>query len=98
MKMFNPPHPGEVIKELCIKPLGLTVTEAAQKLGVARNTLSRVLNGQAGISPEMAVKLSIVFCPSAESWLRQQMEFDLWQAEQKRGEFELNLVPFKKAA
>ena len=82
--MHNPPHPGEVIKELCIEPLGLSVTEAAKGLGVARKTLSALLNGRAGISPEMAIRISKAFGGSAESWLIQQTQYDLWQAEKKR--------------
>ncbi len=86
MLMHNPPHPGEVLKELCIEPLGLTVTEAAKGLGVSRKTLSTILNGKSGISPEMAVRLSIAFNTSSESWLNQQSQYDLWQAEQHRKE------------
>lgn len=86
MLMHNPPHPGEIIKELCLEPLGVTVTDAAKALGVSRKTLSTVINGRAGISPEMAIRLSIAFDTSAESWLNQQMQFDLWQAEQHRSE------------
>jgi addiction module HigA family antidote len=84
MKMHNPPHPGEVLKALCLEPLGLTVTDAARGLGVSRKTLSSVLNGRAGISPEMAVRLSIAFDTSAESWLNQQVQYDLWHAEKDR--------------
>ena len=84
MKMYNPPHPGEILRELCLEPLGLSVTEAAQALGVSRKTLSSILNGRAGISPEMAVRLSIAFNTTAESWLRQQLQYDLAQAEAKR--------------
>jgi len=84
MKMHNPPHPGEVLKEFCLDPLNLTVTEAARSLGVSRKTLSSILNGRAGISPEMAVRLSIAFSTSAESWLNQQLQYDLWQAEKSR--------------
>lgn len=86
MMMHNPPHPGEIIKELCLEPLGVTVTDAAKALGVSRKTLSTVVNGRAGISPEMAIRLSIAFDTSAESWLNQQTQFDLWQAEQHRSE------------
>jgi addiction module HigA family antidote len=82
--MHNPPHPGEVLRELCLTPLNLTVTEAAQALGVSRKTLSNILNGRAGISAEMAVRLSLAFDTSAESWLNQQMQYDLWLAEQDR--------------
>ena len=84
MLMHNPPHPGEIIRELCLEPLGISVTEAAAGLGVSRKTLSSILNGRAGISPEMAIRLSIAFDTSAESWLAQQTQYDLWQAEQKR--------------
>ncbi len=71
MKMHNPPHPGEVLRQLCLEPLNLTVTDAARSLGVSRKALSSILNGRAGISPEMAVRLSIAFNTSAESWLNQ---------------------------
>jgi addiction module HigA family antidote len=82
--MHNPPHPGEILKELCLEPLGVSVTEAAKALGVSRKTLSSIINGKAGISPEMAVRLSIAFNTSSESWLNQQTQYDLWQAEQHR--------------
>ena len=84
MLMHSPPHPGEVLRELCLEPLGVSVTEAASALGVSRKTLSSILNGRAGVSPEMAVRLSIAFSTSAESWLTHQLQFDLWQAEQRR--------------
>ena len=84
MGMHNPPHPGEVIRSLCLEPLGLTVTEAAAALGVSRKTLSALLNGRAGVSPEMAVRLSIAFGTSAEMWMNQQLRFDLWHAERQR--------------
>ena len=89
MKMYNPPHPGEVLKELCIEPLNLTVTEAAEALGVSRKTLSAILNARAGISPEMAIRLGKAFDASPESWLNQQMQYDLWQAEQTVGNIEV---------
>ena len=82
--MHNPPHPGEIIRELCLEPLGLSVTEAAESLGVSRKTLSSILNGRAGVSPEMAIRLSIAFDTSPESWLYQQSQYDLWQVEQNR--------------
>ena len=86
MKMHNPPHPGEGLRELCLEPLELTVTEAAESLGVSRKTLSAILNGRAGISPEMAIRLGKAFDTSAESWLNQQMQYDLWIAEQNVGD------------
>ena len=84
MLMHNPPHPGEVLRGLCLEPLNLSVTDAATALGVSRKTLSAILNGRAGISPEMAVRLSIAFRTSAESWLNQQVQYDLWRAEKRR--------------
>jgi len=83
MPMKNPPHPGEVIRELCIDPLGLSVTDAAKGLGVSRKALSELLNGHSGISSEMAIRLSKAFGGSAESWLTQQMQYDLAQTERK---------------
>ena len=77
MTMKNPPHPGGVVLRQCIEPLGLTITEAAEALGVTRNTVSELVNGKRGISPEMAVRLSKVFGGSAESWLVQQAQYDL---------------------
>ena len=84
MLMHNPPHPGEVLRQLCLEPLGVSVTDAAKGLGVSRKTLSAILNGRAGISPEMAVRLSLAFGTSSESWLNQQIQYDLWQAEKGR--------------
>src|SRR5260221_6243509 len=84
IQMHNPPHPGEILRSLCLEPLKLSVTDAAKALGVSRKTLSAVLNGRAGISPEMAVRLSIAFDTSSESWLNQQVQYDLWQAEKNR--------------
>lgn len=82
MRMHNPPHPGEIIREFCIEPLNLSVTEAANALGVTRKTLSALLNGRSGISPEMALRLSKVFGRTPEGWLRLQLQFDLWKTEQ----------------
>ncbi len=90
MLMHNPPHPGVIIKELCIEPLGLSITETAKALGVSRKTLSSIVNEKAGISPEMAVRLSIAFNTSSESWINQQAQYDLWQAEQHRNELKVS--------
>ena len=84
MQMYNPPHPGEVIRELCIEPLGLSVTAAAAGLGVSRKTLSAILNGRAGISAEMALRLSMAFDTSPESWLAQQSQYDLWVTKKSK--------------
>ena len=80
MAMEDPPHPGCSIRENCLDPLGLNVTEAARVLGVARHTLSRVLNGHAAISPEMAIRLEKAGWSNAEFWLRRQTTYDLVQA------------------
>jgi len=86
-RMFNPPHPGETIREDILPALGLTVTEAARQLGVTRTALSRVLNGHAGISTDMARRLEAWLGAErggrADLWLGMQMDYDLWQAEQK---------------
>jgi addiction module HigA family antidote len=82
--MHNPPHPGEIIKSLCLEPLGLTVTAAAKGLGVTRKTLTAILDERAGVSAEMAVRLSIAFNTSAEIWLKAQLKHDLWHAEALR--------------
>jgi addiction module HigA family antidote len=95
MGMHNPPHPGEIIKELCIEPLGLTVTDAAKSLGVARKTFSALLNSRSGISPEMALRLSKVFGRSPEGWLKLQLQYDLWQTKQR---VDLNNLKRAKAA
>ena len=89
MKMHNPPHPGEVLKALCLEPLGLSVTRAAEALGVSRKTLSAILNGRAGISPEMALRLSKAFGTTPESWLNQQMHYDLWLTRKSIGKLEV---------
>ena len=90
MPMKDPPHPGEVIRELCLEPLSLSVTKAAQVLDVSRKTLSELLNGHAGVSPEMAVRLSKAFGGSAESWLTQQMQYDLAQAIRKADQIKVS--------
>lgn len=82
MPMKNPPHPGGSIKDACLEPLGLNVTEGARVLGVTRNTLSRVINGQNGISPDMAIRLEKAGWSNADHWLRLQTAYDLAQARQ----------------
>lgn len=81
--MHNPPHPGEVLKELYLEPLDITITEAAQGLQVARKTLSILVNGHAGISPEMALKLAKAFNTTPESWLNLQQQYNLWESEKE---------------
>lgn len=82
MPIKNPPHPGRVVRQDCVKPLGLTITEAAKALGVTRQALSNLVNGKSGVSPEMAVRLSKVFGASPEMWLRLQANYDLAQLYQ----------------
>jgi antitoxin HigA-1 len=84
MRMHNPPHPGEILSELWLDPLDLSVTHAAEALDVSRKTLSEIVNGRAAISPEMAMRLEIAFGKSAESWLAHQAAFDLWAVDQRR--------------
>jgi addiction module HigA family antidote len=84
MRMYDPPHPGEILSGLWLQPLELTVTAAAAKLKVSRKTLSEIVNGKASISPEMALRLELAFGKSAESWLAHQAAHDLWQLEARR--------------
>ncbi len=89
MPMKKPPHPGHSVKDACLEPLGLTITEGAAILGVARHTLSRVINGQAGVSPDMAIRLEKAFGGSADTWLRMQAAYDLAQARQHENEIDV---------
>ena len=82
--MYNPPHPGEVLRLLCLEPLGLSVTKAAKALDVSRSALSSLLHGRTSITPEMALRLSIAFDTTPESWMNQQVQYDLWKARQRR--------------
>src|SRR2546430_10679233 len=84
MPMHNPPHPGLTVRHDCLEPLGLTVTEGAKVLGVTRQALNNLVNGKAGISPVMAIRLSKAFGATPETWLRLQMSSDLAQARQKK--------------
>lgn len=92
MRMHNPPHPAETLREDVLPELGLSVTQAAQQLGVSRGALSRLLNGKSAISPEMAIRLHRWLgknSPSPESWLHQQANYDLWQTQQKQTDIEV---------
>ena len=95
MRMYNPPPPGDIIREFCIEALDLSVTDAAKSLGVTSKTFSSLLNGRSGISPEMALRLSKVFGRSPEGWLKLQLQYDLWKAQQKT---DLNSLKRIKAA
>lgn len=97
MSMYKPAHPGEILKDLMINPLGLTVTEAARHLGVSRKTLSKVLNARGTVTPEMAVRLEMTFGkPSADHWLRLQNAHDLWQT--RRNVTDIQVTPVEVPA
>ena len=86
MNMFNPPHPGRLVRQECLEPLGLSVTEGAKALGVTRQALNNLVNGKAGISAEMAVRLAAAFGGGPEVWLRMQANYDLAQVKQREAE------------
>ena len=89
MAMYNPAHPGELIRDEILLPLGLSVTETAKRLGVSRKTLSKVLNCRGAVTPEMAVRMEMLFGQSAELWVKMQVAYDLFQARQKAKEFHI---------
>ncbi len=93
MPMKNPVHPGRLIKNACLEPLSLSITSAATHLGVSRNSLSRVVHGHAGVSPEMAIRLEKAGWSTADAWLRMQAAFDLAQA--RKGEDKINVNPYE---
>lgn len=95
MLMHNPPHPGLIVKRMLIEDAGLSVTAAAQALRVGRVTLSKILNQKSGISPEMAVRLSLALNTSSEMWINMQSMYDLWQAEKKRKQLRVNIKKIK---
>ena len=97
-RMHNPPHPGEVLRDGVFTDTGITVTEFAQRIGVTRVALSRVLNGRAGISADMAVRITAALGGSAESWLHMQANYDLWQAEKSLKRAVAKIAPLKVAA
>lgn len=96
--IHNPKHPGCLVKSLCIEPLKLSVTDAAKALKVSRPALSKLLNGHTGISPEMAVRLSIVFKTSDEIWINLQAHYDLWKAQQYKNKLHLKPLDTQCAA
>jgi len=91
MKMYDPPHPGEIIKGLWLDPMDVSITEAAQAMGVSRKTLSKIVNGRGRVTPEIALRLSVALGSSAESWLGHQAVYDLWEVEQHKDD--LRAVP-----
>ena len=97
-RMHNPPHPGEVLRDGVFADSGITVTDFADRLGVTRVTLSRVINGRSGISADMALRLAAALGGSAESWLSMQATYDLWQAEKALKREVAKIEPLKLAA
>jgi addiction module HigA family antidote len=93
MEMFNPPHPGEIMREDCLKPLDLSMTAAAKWLGVSRVTLSELLNGHNGVTAEMAIRLEKAGWGSAESWLHNQVSYDLWRAKKRAAKIKVKKFP-----
>jgi len=86
MKMYNPPHPGEIIKDLWLEPMALSITKVAQAMGISRKTLSRITHKNGKVTPEIAVRLSMALGGSPESWVGHQMAYDLWQVEKHKNE------------
>src|SRR5688572_5733727 len=95
MLMHNPPHPGLIVKRVLIEGANLSVTDAARSLGVGRVTLSKLINKKSGISPEMAVRLSLALNTSSEMWMNMQSMYDLWQAEKKRNKLRVRIKKIK---
>jgi antitoxin HigA-1 len=93
MAMYNPAHPGEVIRDSCLKPLGLTVREAAEHPGVTRKALSDLLNGHSGVSQEMALRLERAGWSTADTWLRMQMNWNLWRIRRHAGKIRVKKFP-----
>jgi addiction module HigA family antidote len=91
--MFDPPHPGEIIREDCLRPLDLSVTAAAKWLGVSRQSLSELLNGRMGVSAEMAIRLEKAGWSTAEAWLGAQLAYDLWQARRRADSIQVARYP-----
>lgn len=96
MLMNNPPHVGEILRELYLEPLGISVTEAAEHFGVTRQALSRLINEKSGISAEMAIRLSKAFSTSPEYWMNLQKQYELWVASQRFDD--IDVIPFDEAA
>lgn len=95
MAMKNPPHPGEHVRQDCLEPLGLSVTDAAKALGVARHTLNRLVNQHSGISPEMAIRFEKMGWGTADGWFRLQMNYDLNQARRNADRITVSPVGFR---
>ena len=98
MSMYNPAHPGEILKELVLDPIGLSISETAVRLGVNRNTLSRIISCHGTITPEIALRLEMTFGkPDATHWLRLQNAYDLWQLKKRGNNFDVNPIRLQSA-
>jgi antitoxin HigA-1 len=95
MRMFNPPHPGEIILDMCLQPLGLTITAAAKGLKISRKTLSELINGHSRVTSDMALRFEKAFGSTAEVWLGLQHEYDLWQL--RKNVRTVKVTPFHKS-
>ncbi len=93
--ILNPKHPGKMVKSLCLDPLGISVTDAAIALDISRPTLSKLINGKMSITPEMAIRLSVVFHTSDELWMNLQSGYDLWKAQKQKKKLHLKPLNFK---
>jgi len=98
MRMYDPPHPGDILRGLWLEPMGVSVSEAAKALGVSRKTLSKFINGRGTVTAEMAVRLELCFGASAESWLAHQAAYQLWQMEARRPELRVERLVVRDAA
>jgi len=99
MDMANPPHPGGIVRRQCLEPLGLTVTKAAEGLGVSRQALAELVNEKSAVSAEMAIRLSKAFGSSPETWLGMQTAYDLWEARERASQLQVTrLAPASEMA
>jgi antitoxin HigA-1 len=98
MRMYDPTHPGDILRGLWLEPMGVSVSEAARALGVSRKTLSKFINGRGAVTAEMAVRLELCFGASAESWLAHQAAYQLWQMEARRPELHVERLVVRDAA
>ncbi len=87
--MYNPPHPGEIIKDLWLEPMGISITEVAQAMDIRKKTLSKIIHKKGSVTPEIAVRLSMALGSSPESWMGHQMAYDLWQVEKHKDELQV---------
>jgi len=97
MKMYNPPHPGEIIKNLWLEPMDISIKKAAEAMDISRNTLSNIIHKKGKVTPEIAVRLSMALGSSPESWMGHQVAYDLWQVEQYKNELQISPLLAKAA-